>query len=716
METTPPPAIGIKPLLSLRRHFRVALAAMVLVLLAGLPVAWIKGQSTYVAEAVFQVAPSYMKNLEADKELELQSNSQYREYVNHLAASVKRYDVLARAVADLKSRGIDRRPEGLSERKYIELLQRTLYVRAVPDTYMVRIGTESAEKEDLHTLVNAITESFLMTVRTEQIYGSGDRLKVLQETSARMRAEVEQLEGERVVLAEKLGLTTFSETAKSPYDGMLEQAREKLTAAAIERMQAEAALASFDKQREVPSTYGGRSLLEMRLLDNGLQALRNEVVKRTEELNRTLAGLEPKHPARQAATAELAEINQRLKAAEAEFDRVTHENFRTRLIASLNQRVQVEKDVKATVVRVEGLASDYARNFQQAMRLTNEIKKREADLTRMRDRLNYLDTESQALGFVRLVSLALPAETPMGVGHTRLFLALIAAALALGLALPVVLDLFGRNVRSVNEAEKLMGMPSAGWQVRVADLPTQMFAEEQTRRFASALMRNRARSARRTFAFTAVKPGGGATTCVLDTARVLVQLGARVLVVEADSQAPFPDLDTGEPGLSDFLAGKAALATLPRPYTHRECSLEVVGIGSAREGGLKRLDLLGEAVAEWSARYDYVLFDLPPILLSADAEMLIDALGQVFLVVEAEAVSAGEIGRARRLLQKIDPEAVGLFVNKVPVFRGSGYMEGLIAETLTRTRFERFMSLAQWKLWWEVLRVKWSARRAGRDG
>ncbi len=112
----------------------------------------------------------------------------------------------------------------------------------------------------------------------------------------------------------------------------------------------------------------------------------------------------------------------------------------------------------------------------------------------------------------------------------------------------------------------------------------------------------------------------------------------------------------------------------------------MVRIGGEREGGLQRLDLLKDAVAEWSSRYDYILFDLPPLLLSADAEMLVDALGQVFLVLEAEAVSAGEISRAKRLLQKIDPEAVGVFVSKVPVFRGSGYMEGLIAETLTRTR------------------------------
>ncbi len=72
------PGIGIKPLLSLKRHYRISIILFFLVLIAGSPMVWIKGKSTYSAEAIFQVAPRYMKNLESDSEVELQSNSQYR--------------------------------------------------------------------------------------------------------------------------------------------------------------------------------------------------------------------------------------------------------------------------------------------------------------------------------------------------------------------------------------------------------------------------------------------------------------------------------------------------------------------------------------------------------------------------------------------------------------------------------------------------------------
>ena len=314
MDTSTLPGRGIKPLLSLRKHYRISIMIWLLVVVAGLPVAWIKGQSYFSAESVFQVSPNYMKTLSSDKEVEFQSNSQYREFVNHLSNTVKRYDVIQRALKKLRDANIEVQPKALSERKFIEQLQKLVLVRAIPDTYMVRIGLQGPEKEKLADVVNAITTSFLETTKSEQIFGSVERLEALNANSDKLQAEITQLETERVRFAEQLGLTTFGENVVNPYDSMLAQARERHTVAAIERAQAQASLQAFLQQRETPAS-GGRSLMEMRLQDTGLQALRNEVVKRSEELGRTTAGLEDKHPAKRPAQAELTRSTSGCKAA-----------------------------------------------------------------------------------------------------------------------------------------------------------------------------------------------------------------------------------------------------------------------------------------------------------------------------------------------------------------------------------------------------------------
>lgn len=710
MDTSNLPGRGIKPLLSLRKHYRLSIMIWLLVVLVGLPVAWIKGKSYFYTESVFQVSPNYMKTLSSDKEVEFQSNSQYREFVNHLSNTVKRYDVIQRALKKLREANLDVQPKALSERKFIEQLQKLVMVRAIPDTYMVRVGLEGQEKDRLADIVNAITTSFLETTKSEQIFGSVERVEALQANSDKLQLEITQLEAQRVKFSEQLGLTTFGENVVNPYDSMLSQARERHTVAAIERAQAQATLQAFLQQRETPSS-AGRSILEMRLQDNGLQALRNEVVKRSEELGRATAGLEDKHPAKKPAQTELDAINKRLQSSEAAFEKAAFENIRTRLSATLQQTQQVEAEILLTMKTIEGQAAKYASGFQQAMRLTSDIQKREQEQKEVRDRLNYLQNERGAIGFVRLVTPALPAEMPLGVGKTKLLAVVLMLATALALLAPVALDLLDRRIYTVNDAEKLLGIPAAGWQLEVSDRAAELYAREQTRRFASTLIRNKARSGKLVFSFTSVKSFTSTESVIIDVTIALQQLGLRVLVVDANSFAPSPLFNPTLAGLSDYLSGEAEIDGLVQPLARHEVTLSGVGFGTRPDAGIQRLDRLQQAMAQWREQFDFVLISLPPILLSADAELLIDALGQVFLVLEAQSVSKGEATRAKRLLEKIDPEAVGLFVSNIPMFRGGGYMQELMVETLARKSMGDFMSLSNLRLQFEVLKARWAQRR-----
>ena len=214
MENTLSPARSFRPVISWQRYGRIGLIISIVILLMGIPLVWIKGASFYMAEAIFQVAPSYQKNLSADKELELQSNSQYREFVNHLSRSVLRYDVLERALKDLVAKGINPMLPSENERKCIERLQRTVAIYPVADTYMVKVSLQSSEKLHLDSIVNAIMDSFLTTTKEEQIFGSGTRALVLDERAMLVRTEIGQFDTDRARLA---GVTSWcSSSDRSP--------------------------------------------------------------------------------------------------------------------------------------------------------------------------------------------------------------------------------------------------------------------------------------------------------------------------------------------------------------------------------------------------------------------------------------------------------------------------------------------------------------------
>lgn len=692
---------NLRPAVGWKRHKRVGIVVAMVLLLIGVPLVFLTVKSQYLAEAVFQVAPAYQKNMSADKDLELQSNSQYREFVNHLSRSILRYDVLENALEKLSAQRIDPKLPIENKRKWIERMQRTIYIFAIPDTYMVRVGIKSDKRDHLHEIVNAVMDSFLETTRKEQIYGSDQRGQVLAQRTIVVEKEISDFESRRAELAATLGLTTFGENATNPFDVVLAQAREKLVLASIERARAQATLAAFENQKEIPAS-SGRSVLEMRLQDNGLQAIRNEVVKRNEELHRVVAGLRDDHPARKPALQEQEELKARLLLNESEFEKSALANTRSRMLASLDETRQTERELAGRVKQLEGQASEFASAFREAMRSTAEIKKREQELGDIRSRVNYLETESNALGFVRLITPALPAITPQGLGKTKTLLGLLAASLALMMLIPIIIDFLDRRVIAVGDAEKALQVTSAAWLVDADSTVTKILLRDQFRRFASTLRRNKARGARNVFSFSSVRVGGGTTSMILELARTLVELGSRTLVINADSLTKHSVLASDAHGLTDVLIGKASAESVISQQLHFGFRMNVVPYGRATESGIKRLDVLKAAIQNWSEQFDFVLIDIPPLLPSADAELLIDVIGQVFLVVEAESVKKTDVVRARNQLEKMDPDAVGLIVNRVPVESAGDPIKSQLVETVTGAKFETFMNTPHWSLKWKL--------------
>jgi succinoglycan biosynthesis transport protein ExoP len=105
-----------------------------------------------------------------------------------------------------------------------------------------------------------------------------------------------------------------------------------------------------------------------------------------------------------------------------------------------------------------------------------------------------------------------------------------------------------------------------------------------------------------------------------------------------------------------------------------------------------------ELVRQWAGDYDFVLVDIPPILLSADAELLAHSLEHLILVVEAAGITQGELRRAGRQIEKLQPAAVGVLVNRVRPFEGGGYLHNLLVEYLTARKSRDYFTQPAWLL------------------
>jgi uncharacterized protein involved in exopolysaccharide biosynthesis len=685
--------LGIKPLASLLAHRRLALIVLVLTFLVAAPVAWIKGEPRYVATATVQVAPRYMKNVKDDNELDFQSNSQYRQFVEHQARSVGRFDILLAAIEAAAARGYSWRREGESARRAVERLQEQLVITPVADTYLMQISLSGGTKDGLAELVNAVVTAYIETMKNELVYGSDERMKQVLVRENELLRIVRDSSERRTEIALEVGVSTFTEGDGNPHDKLLLAARTAFEEAQRARMAAESKLRGFETAQETDLTT--RSIQESVLNDPGLNSLKSSLNTRRAALAMAASGLTSDHPAYEAAQAELAEIEAEIERRSSQLSRQVGTNIRSRYESTVDQARRYEQQMAAILAEREARSAVAAKLYNEALSLDADIDAARKELDTVRARLNFFSGERQALGFVRLVTAAMPPEIGFGPGRKKLLLAALLAAILIAAILPTAIDMFDGRVRAVGDAERAMNMPALGWHVEGDGEAARLFADDQLRRMAGALTRERDRHGTQLFALSGVKPGAGTSRLALMLGRTLDGLGYPTLVVEANAFSPDARYGSARPGLADCLREEAAADDCIEPAEGNLPARVRVG---ADEGHLGRVDRLRALLDGWRQQYAFVLVDAAPLLLAADAEIVLDRIGHALLVIEANATTRGEIVRARRVLEASAAQAVGLIVNRVRVLDGGGYLRHLLVEFLTRRKYADFASLPAWRL------------------
>jgi Mrp family chromosome partitioning ATPase len=182
-----------------------------------------------------------------------------------------------------------------------------------------------------------------------------------------------------------------------------------------------------------------------------------------------------------------------------------------------------------------------------------------------------------------------------------------------------------------------------------------------------------------------VKAGAGTTTIVTDTALALTRLGAPALAVEANAyRADARYRDPNSRGLAVVLRGAHLIETAVVPGDQDFPDFIPVGDIDNQRNLPDVLNLI--SLLKDSAKvYDFVLLDLPPLMVSADAEILARSADVTVLVVEAEATTKGELRQAAKALERLRPKAAAAIMNKVSAKAGGDFGTRALHEFRTGT-------------------------------
>jgi polysaccharide biosynthesis transport protein len=584
--------------------------------------------------------------------------------------------------------------------KVVERFEQRLKVDVVRDSRLIKISFESGDPQLSARIVNSLVSNYL------QIHQESTRRLSNELANQVSIAKADLEESERRMLGyarakDLLYLQTSNGTSESIVDQRLQQIQEQLTQAQGDRYQKQSVYQLVQKgdYGSLPGVFQDKLLQDLTLQVAGLQR----------EYAQLSATFSDEYPKVKQVKGQLTELEKVLA--------------RERQRAAAN----ITNDYLAAVRREALLAREFERQKFAATSVAEkatqyQILKRNVDTdNQLYDSLLQKVKEATLVARIKadnvnVVDAAQPRYSPV---RPKLWLNLILAAivgLGLGISLAFLQQNFDTTLRTVEEVDRLLGVPALAMIPAVDSLSnvlvdgnnrnghglflpevldTTQLAKSETpwyridkqvhqkysplveafRTLGSSVMLEAEARKRtlRSIVVTSTQPGEGKTTVSVNLAIALAQQERRVFLMDADLRRPsvhralsFRNIR----GLASYLNGKSDWESCVMPGLTP--GLDTLPAGTppmnpvALLSSSKMKVLIGKVLEE----YDYLIIDSPALIPNlADARILAELVDGSLMVVRIGMAPREFVLRARKNLNNV----VGVVLNSMDAHSMEGY-------------------------------------------
>jgi capsular exopolysaccharide synthesis family protein len=183
-------------------------------------------------------------------------------------------------------------------------------------------------------------------------------------------------------------------------------------------------------------------------------------------------------------------------------------------------------------------------------------------------------------------------------------------------------------------------------------------------------------------AITSPGSGDGKTFISCNLALACAGAGQRTLIIDGDTRrGELHRLLNGtrQPGLTDYLRGDAAMASVIQGTAYQ--GLDFIGSGTRQETSPNLLgnSLMGELLRTAYRNYDVVLIDCPPLAAGVDPYLIGTQVGNVMLVLRTGRTDRALTEAKLQILDRLPVQLVGAVLNDVTatgVYRYYSYLSG----------------------------------------
>ncbi len=554
-------------------------------------------------------------------------------------------------------------------------LRANLLVQRVPRTEMITIQYKSRSPKLSADIVNALENDFLENNFISHFNTTKEVTKWLTGQMDDLRAVVQNSQDQLVDLQRKLGIYAL-DPQHSVITSQISDLEKGTSDATQQRVLAEARYRILESMPPDQIQDSGVTPLgtEASLLST-LRAQRDQVASQLANL-RAFYG--PNYPQVKQLTAQLAALDRQLvqqeerivtQAKDAYSVAQTAEDKARGLLTNREQQIYGQRD---DMVRYMLVSEEYESN-----RLMYE-----SILSRLREAA--VDAGLDAAD-ISLVDLATPPVGPSSTPPLRLgIMGMLLGAFA-GLGLALFLEKIDTRLRDAHEIQQILGLPplamipQSHWKSSESEVewaagpellrnPRSPFSESFRALRTSMRLSSTSRESK-VIAITSCQPGEGKSTVSVNMAAVLAQGGKKVALVDTDMRRPSVykrlGLEGGK-GLSEVLTGYYTLEEVIQTHDTLS-SLDVIPSGTVPPlpADLLASDQMTELTRRLRERYDYVIFDTPPVLSVTDPAIVAAQADGMVLVIRQGYCTRRMLARAAEILRELDVKVYGFVFNGV---------------------------------------------------
>ena len=553
-------------------------------------------------------------------------------------------------------------------------------IEPIPNTNLVKIIYRHSDPQLAQKIANALAEVFKnynLAIATE---GSTKAEDLLANQIAKLQTQVAQDQEIVWNYAKNHNLPLTTQDAGNLEATRLATLSGQLLAAENERKQLQAQLEAAKKEKDVFSIPDVNASARVEKLRDRISALR-------EQREALLITYTKEWPAVKKLDAQIKELEAELEKAPAE------------IVTSIQRKYE------AAVSRENLLR----RSYEEQKSTTTQLTRDQIDLLAMTQKLEtnkqYLNTLEQRMRELNIsngnggneVSIATPSRLPKEpVGPPRLRNIIIAFLLSLagGIGLAFLLDFLDDTVKSVEDVDRYIHLPAlalipSGRDRRLPALsngapapPSNTTAlamitdarspiTESYRHLRTSLLLSSAGKPPKKILVTSSQPAEGKTTTGINTAFMLAQTGAEVLMLDCDLRRPRLHAQFGIPnakGLTTWLSGEKNLDGLIQ-QCDKAPNLKILTSGPVPPNPAELLgsDEMRKLLDILSQQYAHIIIDSPPAISFTDASILSTMVDGVILVVHGGRSSRAVVRRAKQQLLDVGAHIFGVVLNNVKV-------------------------------------------------